>query len=69
MGNWEWDWWKVRRLCGELGMGLVEGEAALCLGNWEWDWWKVRRLCGELGMGLVEGEAAAWGTGNGTGGR
>ena len=29
MGNWEWDWWKVRRLCGELGMGLVEGEAAV----------------------------------------
>ena len=24
---------------------------------------------GELGMGLVEGEVAAWGTGNGTGGR
>ena len=29
MGNWEWDWWKVRQLLGELGMGLVEGEAAV----------------------------------------
>ena len=43
----------MRWLCGELEMGLVEGEVA----------------GGELGMGLVEGEAAVWGTGNGTGGR
>ena len=41
MGNWEWDWWKVRQLCGELGMGLVEGEAAA---------WGT-------GNGIVEGEA------------
>ena len=55
MGNWEWDWWKVRQL--------------YAWGTGEWDWWKVRRLLGELGMGLEEGEAAVWGTGNGTGRR